>query len=187
MTDSIKKAIGGHHSSRMISDVWLTPPWILDALGAFDLDPCAAPEPRHRATAVRHISRPDDGLAADWDGRVWLNPPYSREAVRWITKLADHGRGTALVFARTETSWFVDQVWRRASALLFLHGRVRFLTADGTPYHDNAGAPSVLVAYGQHDADILAGSGLSGTYVPAWGYGPDLAGMTTGSSPRQED
>jgi len=166
-----KKAIGGHQSSCMLSDTWLTPPWILDALGDFDLDPCAAPLPRLRPTAARHITRPDNGLSATWHGRIWLNPPYSREAVRWITKLADHGEGTALVFARTETSWFVNQVWQRASSLLFLHGRVRFLTADGTPYHDNAGAPSVLAAYGQRDADILARCGLAGTYVPAWSNG----------------
>src|ERR1700753_3546750 len=95
-TEVIKKAIGGHHSSRMVSDTWLTPPWILDALGDFDLDPCAAPLPRHRPTAAEHITRPDDGLAADWHGPVWLDPPYSREAIRWITQLAARGRGTAL-------------------------------------------------------------------------------------------
>jgi hypothetical protein len=161
-----RRAYGGHHSSRMLSDVWLTPRWILDALGVFDLDPCAAPG---WPTAKRHILLPADGLAADWgEGRVFLNPPYSREAVKWIAKLADHGQGTALVFARTETAWFVDQVWRRASALLFLHGRVRFLLPDGTPYHDNAGAPSVLAAYGQADAEVLRGCSLPGSYVPGW-------------------
>lgn len=161
-------AIGGHHSSRMKSDTWLTPPWILDALGSFDLDPCAAPEPRLRDTAARHITRPDDGLAHTWAGRVWLNPPYSRQAVLWLDRLAEHNHGTALIFARTETSWFVNHIWARASALLFLHGRVRFLLADGTPYHDNAGAPSVLVAYGSYDAEVLATCGLAGTFVQGW-------------------
>src|SRR5437867_202275 len=59
--------MGGHQSSHMQTDVWLTPPHILAALGPFDLDPCAAPEPRPWPTAERHIALPDDGLAADWD------------------------------------------------------------------------------------------------------------------------
>ncbi|HUR07038.1 MAG TPA: DNA N-6-adenine-methyltransferase [Nonomuraea sp.] len=152
----------------MISDTWLTPPEILAALGPFDLDPCAAPEPRPWPTAVRHISRPDDGLAAEWSGRVWLNPPYRREAVSWIARLAEHATGTALVFARTETAWFVDQVWRRATALLFLHGRVHFHRADGSRSTDNAGAPSVLAAYGTEDAARLADCRLDGSFVLGW-------------------
>jgi hypothetical protein len=163
-----RRAIGGHHSARMITDTWLTPRWILDPLGRFDLDPCAAPDPRLWPTAARHITRPDNGLTQPWAGRVWLNPPYSREAVRWLARLADHGHGTGLIFARTETTWFQRQVWQRATGLLFLAGRVRFLLADGSEYHDNAGAPSVLVAYGRTDADVLAGSGLPGVYVSAW-------------------
>jgi hypothetical protein len=160
-----------HQSSRMISDTWLTPQPILDALGSFDLDPCAAPEPRPWPTAARMVSKPDDGLSVEWHGRVWLNPPYSREAVKWIRRLADHGTGMALVFARTETSWFVDTVWNRATALLFLHGRVHFHRADGSRSVDNAGAPSVLVAYGEADAAVLESSGLSGTFVRIPGLG----------------
>lgn len=158
-------AMGGHQSARMDSDTWLTPPDILAALGDFDLDPCAAPEPRPWPTAARHICRPADGLAEPWAGRVWLNPPYSREAVRWLQRLAAHGSGTALVFARTETSWFVETVWRRASAVLFLHGRLHFHRGDGVRAAANAGAPSCLVAYGSPDADRLEVSGLAGTYV----------------------
>lgn len=165
--------MGGRQSSRMLTDVWLTPPHILDALGAFDLDPCAASEPRPWPTAARHIALPDDGLSAPWNGRVWLNPPYGREARTWIARLADHGYGTALTFARTETSWFVNHVWRRASGLLFLHGRVRFCRVDGQAA-DNAGAPSVLVAYGAIDARQLASCGLVGSYVP----GPVLTPVT---------
>ncbi|MBF6272290.1 adenine methyltransferase [Nocardia sp. 852002-51101_SCH5132738] len=159
--------MGGHQSARMVTDVWLTPPEILAALGPFDLDPCAAPDspaqPRPWATAARHICLPEDGLAADWAGRVWLNPPYSREAVKWIARLADHGTGTALVFARTETSWFVEHVWKRASLLLFLDGRIHFHRPDGTRASENAGAPSVLAAYGPEDAQRLHTCGLEGT------------------------
>lgn len=104
------RAMGSHHSARADTTTWLTPPHITNALGAFDLDPCAAPSPRPWPTAARHIELPEDGLAADWDGRVWLNPPYSFAAWKWLAKLAEHGRGTALVFARTETAGFVSEV-----------------------------------------------------------------------------
>jgi hypothetical protein len=96
--------MGSYESAAMRSDVWLTPPEILDALG--DLDPCAAPEPRPWSTARLHYWTPrHNGLLEPWRGRVWLNPPYSREAVRWLRRMAAHGDGIALTFARTETTW----------------------------------------------------------------------------------
>lgn len=156
------RTMGSHQSQRAGSTTWLTPPHIIAALGEFDLDPCGAPG---WVTARRHIILPDDGLAAEWVGRVWLNPPYSSEAWVWLDKLAAHGKGTALVFARTETAGFVDQVWRKATPLLFLHGRLHFHHADGTRARANSGAPSVLVAYGERDARALVDSGLPGTFV----------------------
>lgn len=156
------KGMGGHQSSHAQTTTWLTPPHVLDALGHFDLAPCAHPDWN---TADAHICLPDDGLAAEWTGRIWLNPPYGRDTWAWLDKLAEHGRGTALIFARTETTGFVSQVWRRASALLFLHGRLRFHTPNGAPSAANAGAPSVLVAYGPGDAAILAECDLAGTFV----------------------
>jgi hypothetical protein len=157
--------MGAHQSARMLTDTWLTPPEILASLGPFDLDPCAAPDPRPWPTAARHITRPADGLLAEWAGRVWLNPPYGPQTGQWLARLAGHGRGTALVFARTETTWFASAVWGRASGALFLHGRIHFCRPDGTRAPDNAGAPSVLVAYGEDDARLLRGCGLDGTFV----------------------
>lgn len=168
----MRRTMGSHHSSRMVTDVWLTPRRVLDALGSFDLDPCAAPPPRPWPTAARHICLPQDGLSAPWEGRVWLNPPYSREAVRWLDRIVEHGRGTALVFARTETEWFVRTVWSAASAVRFVHGRLTFCRADGSPAGANSGAPSVLVAYGDTDAEVLRVADIAGgTYV-------DLRGIT---------
>lgn len=158
--------MGSHHSQRAQTTTWLTPPHILAALGEFDLDPCSAPDPKPWPTARQHLTLPTDGLAAEWSGRVWLNPPYSAAAYAWLAKLAAHGRGTALVFARTETAGFVSEVWSKASALLFIHGRLHFHHADGRRAQANAGAPSVLVAYGQDDAWVLSSCGLDGTYVP---------------------
>lgn len=159
------KAMGGHQSARMGTDIWLTPRHILDALGPFDLDPCSAPNPSLWPTAAEHYTLPTDGLAEPWHGRVWLNPPYGMRAWRWLGRLAEHGQGTALIFARTETAGFVEQVWGKASGILFLHGRLHFHYPTGERAKANSGAPSCLVAYGAHEVDQLTKCGLAGTVV----------------------
>jgi len=162
--------IGSHASPvRGATDVWLTPPHIIDALGPFDLDPCAAPEPRPWPTAARHITLPDDGLLHDWEGFVWCNPPYGPETWRWLRRLAAHpGGGIALIFARTETEGFVREVWGKADAILFLEGRLWFHHPDGSRASGNSGGPSCLVGYGMRAAVRLAGNALRGAYVNGW-------------------
>ena len=155
-------AMGSHQSARAGSTTWLTPLEVVRACGHFDMDPCAFPG---WPTADRLVSLPEDGLSVPWEGRIWLNPPYGSEVWTWLARLAEHGRGTALIFARTETEGFVREVWGKASALLFLHGRLHFHHPDGTRAHANAGAPSVLVAYGAEDARMLATTSLPGTWV----------------------
>jgi len=155
-------AMGAHHSARSGSGVWLTPGYITDALGPFDLDPCGHQD---WPTARNLICPPRDGLNEPWEGRAFVNPPYDNVGA-WLARLADHGDGIALVFARTETAWFVDQVWNRADAVRFLHGRLHFHYPDGRRSDMNAGAPSVLVAYGLGNARILRDSTIPGTYLP---------------------
>ncbi|MGH9065939.1 MAG: DNA N-6-adenine-methyltransferase [Acidimicrobiales bacterium] len=155
--------IGSHQSARRATDEWLTPPHILAALGSFDLDPCAATD-RPWPTAETHIAIEHDGLGAPWHGRVWLNPPYS-EIAPWMARMAAHGEGTALVFARCETAWWFASIWPAASAILFLQGRLTFCRPDGTPAPANSGGPSALVAYGDQDAEVLRTCGLAGTWV----------------------
>lgn len=162
------RGIGGHQSARMGKDEWLTPPWLLERLGEFDLDPCS-PIVRPWDTAKRHYSVRDNGLTQPWSGRVWLNPPYGLEAARWLQRLADHGDGIALIFARTETEMFFAQVWDRADALLFLRGRLYFHHVDGRRADANGGAPSVLIAYGQRNVDCLHAAAELGAYVPLRG------------------
>nr|WP_255599547.1 phage N-6-adenine-methyltransferase [Afifella sp. IM 167] len=153
----------------------MTPPHVLAALGPFDLDPCAAPEPRPWPTATHHFveapGEDGDGLAREWFGRVFLNPPYARSVIgNWMAKMAAHGRGggrgIALVFARTDTAWFQRDVFGGADAALFLEGRLYFHHPDGRRARANAGAASVLAAYGRNDADLLACCGLAGRFAP---------------------
>lgn len=166
------RAMGSHQSHDAETHTWLTPPHIIEALGPFDLDPCAAPEPRPWPTARVHWNRDDNSLNREWTGRVWLNPPYGPKAqiAPWMRRMAAHGLGTALIFARTETAIFFETVWNAATAVMFFKGRLCFHRPDGTlPRADqgggNAGAPSVLIAYGETDADRLRNCGLPGQFL----------------------
>lgn len=159
-----RRAIGSHESHSGGTDEWLTPPELLKAIGPFDLDPCSPGDRRPWDTATRHFSLEDDGLRQKWEGRVWLNPPYS-QAARWLARLADHNQGTALIFARTETDMWFEHVWPKASGLLFCRRRLNFHYVSGKRAKANSGAPSVLVAYGETDAAMLASGVWPGHYV----------------------
>lgn len=148
-----RRAMGAHESHSGGTDEWLTPPELIAALGPFDLDPCS-PIVRPWPTAARHYTIEDDGLRQPWEGRIWLNPPYAHVG-KWLSRLAGHGTGTALIFARTETRVWFTHVWPRAHAVMFLRGRLNFHYVDGRRSKANAGAPSALIAYGERDAQIL--------------------------------
>ena len=163
--------MGSHQSAAMLKDEWLTPPEIIDALGPFDLDPCA-PVNRPWPMAQCHYTIEDDGLKRTWRGRVWLNPPYGRETGKWLARLADHGQGTALIFARTETTMFVEHVWKKANAVMFISGRLHFHHANGVRARANSGAPSCLVTYGKFDTEMLESAVdvgvIDGVFVKNW-------------------
>ena len=161
----MSKGIGGHQRAfRGKTNEWLTPPNIITALGEFDLDPCS-PVVRPWDTAKKHYHIEDDGLAQKWEGRVWLNPPYGNEAEDWLKRLAEHGNGIALIFARTETAMFFDWCWNKANSMLFLKGRLFFHTVDGARAKHNGGAPSVLIAYGASNTAALEASKIEGQMV----------------------
>lgn len=160
------QGIGGHTLPNKGADViWLTGPEILQPLGTFDLDPCAAPSPRPWSTALEHIELPDDGLDLPWHGRVWLNPPYDEHLGDWMQRMAAHRVGIALTFARTEIEIWQRWIWPYAHSVLFIAGRLYFHFPDGTRAKGNAGGPSALIAYSAKDSDILWLSGISGAFV----------------------
>lgn len=151
--------------------VWLTPRDILESLGPFDLDPCAAPSPRPWPTAVQHIEPPQCGLSAEWHGRVWLNPPFGDQTWPWVEKLAKHGNGIALTFARTETVGFQDWIWAKADAVMFLRSRPYFRRPDGSRAPGNSGGPICLSAFGENNVAALERSGLKGAIVRSMNAG----------------
>ncbi len=132
------------------SPEWYTPPEVLalveKTLGVIDLDPCCNSIGEPNVNAVNHFKQADNGLSADWNGRVYMNPPYGRGIEVWVEKLvAEYMSGNvseaiALVPARVDTDWFRKF---RDYAICFIDGRLRF---SG---HENAAPfPSAVVYLG---------------------------------------
>jgi len=153
----------------MGSDDWITPKFILDELGTFDLDPCSS-STQPWPTAKTMLTKEDDGLSSPWFGRVFLNPPYGQETWKWLKRLSEHNNGTALIFARTETEMFFNYVWGKCSSILFLKGRLHFHYPNGTRAKFNSGAPSCLVSYDhqttQPNTQKLAEANIPGALIP---------------------
>jgi phage N-6-adenine-methyltransferase len=138
-----------HESSHNESTEWYTPPEVFDALGLhFDLDPCSPGEGRSFVPAEAHYTKDDDGLAQEWTGTVWMNPPYGSQTPAWMRKLADHGDGIALVFARTDPKW-AQEALASADAVCFIASRVKFFKGNTSDRGGTPGAGSMLLAYGE--------------------------------------
>jgi hypothetical protein len=157
--------LGSHQQSVGRSQNHITPRWIIEALGPFDLDPCAAdPRPWDCAT----VNWTTHGLDRKWVGLTYLNPPFDRYIVgRWIARLGEHNNGIALLHARTEAAWF-EPIWRHAAAVLFMADRIKFCRPDGSEQPANSGAPPVLVAFGDEALARLRRCGIAGALVTGW-------------------
>jgi hypothetical protein len=108
--------------------------------GLADLDPCHDPTGLTLARTNYDVRRGHDGLALPWRGKVFLNPPYSlpapwleRAARLWSRGLAET---LAIVNVQSGARYWHKWVWKRASAICFLEGRVAFLHG-GKPENGN--------------------------------------------------
>jgi phage N-6-adenine-methyltransferase len=141
--EAVQNRMGVHYSSE--SPDWSTPQDLFDELNrefAFDVDVCATPE---TAKCAKFFTEQADGLAQDWLGTCFMNPPYGDGIGRWVRKAHESGaNGTTvvcLVPGRIDTAWWWD--YCRFGEVRILRGRLRFGGGDtGAPF------PSVVVIFG---------------------------------------
>jgi hypothetical protein len=157
--------LGSHQTTVGKSQVHITPKWIIDRLGPFELDPCPAPRPWD--CAATNITEAQDGLSVPWRGLVYLNPPDRYQVAAWIQRLADHGNGITLLHARTEAAWF-EPIWQSADAILFMADRIKFCRPDGSEQPANSGAPPLLAAFGAEAVARIERSKIAGALVTGW-------------------
>ena len=137
------------------TDVWITPKWIIDAIGISDLDPCGwLPYGKPLVqTAVKYFSEADNGLAQDWSPykTVFVNFPYSK-SYEWMTKCAlEAKKGCEIIvlcFVRSETKTWQHNV-NTATGINLMNKRVKFLTSDGI-VKGNGNCPSCLISWGEN-------------------------------------
>src|SRR5262249_39764274 len=108
-TEARVVTLGSHQRSIGETQNHITPKWIMDKSGPYDLDPAAA-DPRPWDCA--QVNWSCNGLDRPWFGSVYLNPPFNRyEVGEWIARLAQHNCGITLLHARVEAGWF-EPCWR---------------------------------------------------------------------------
>lgn len=140
----------------MANDELYTPKHIFDALGVeFDLDVCAPVGGVDWIPAKKSFSQVDDGLAQDWYGRVWMNPPFS-QATKWVDKWLNHGDGFALV-VYSKSAWF-NRLWNSSAQGISLPSNIKFITTENKPF--SIWMPVGLWAMGETNITALKNSNL---------------------------
>lgn len=130
------------------TDQWATPQELFDDLDSiyhFTLDVCASD---WNAKCDRYFDEEQNGLAQEWVGTCWMNPPYGRTIKEWVKKAYESaGNGTTVVClipARTDTAWWHDYVMK--GDITFLRGRVKFVSQTNDK-DQSAPFPSAIVVF----------------------------------------
>ena len=143
----LREKKSAHVANNSGNNEWYTPPEYVEAaryvMGDIDLDPASSSVANGIVKAATFYTQDDDGLAYDWCGRVWMNPPYASHLIgRFVDKLVKHIKqggvpeACVLVNNATETGWF-NELLDAAACACFIRGRVKFLDVEGNP----SGAP----------------------------------------------
>ena len=117
-------------------DEWGTPREYIElaraVMGGIDLDPASCEFAQRTVKADRFFTKDDDGLAQLWTGRVWLNPPYSRELMdKFVTKICEEylagsvTEAIVLSLNRTDTRWF-NMLASFSTCFCLTNGRIHF-------------------------------------------------------------
>lgn len=153
-------------------DEWYTPPHVIHAIktamGGIDLDPASCEAAQRTVGAAHHYTREDDGLSRAWSGRVFVNPPYTKQAGfrnpqhAWLQKAAESATTgdldvcVCLVQPSVCSQYWHKWVWPRATAVLFFRGRLAFLDGRTEALEPAKGnrADSCLIIYSDPDIHL---------------------------------
>jgi phage N-6-adenine-methyltransferase len=135
------------------TDLWATPQDFFDKLNSafrFEVDVCALPE---NAKCASYYTPEQDGLAQEWRGTLWMNPPYGREIGAWVQKayesaLNNGATVVCLLPARVDTRWWHDYCAK--GEVHFVRGRLKF---GGSP--NSAPFPCAVVVFRPRVVDCL--------------------------------
>jgi len=105
-------------------------------MGSIDLDPASNALAQNIVKADKYYTLEDDGLKHEWEGNIFLNPPYSHpEIVYFVDKLLNvlqNGQQAILLTNNNTDTNFFHRAAKRASAICFTKGRINFHKPDGS-------------------------------------------------------
>lgn len=144
-----------HVANNSGENEWYTPAKYIqlarEAMGTIDLDPASCELANQTVAADMYFTAQQNGLARDWRGNVWLNPPYAQPLIaqfaeKVINELQRIEQACVLVNNATDTAW-MQLLLKHCDAACFIRGRVKFIDKEGNP----SGAPlqgQVILYYG---------------------------------------
>jgi ParB family chromosome partitioning protein len=149
---------------------WYTPAEYIEmarnVMGGIDLDPASCDEANETIKADRYYTKQDSGLNYGWSGRVWLNPPYSRDLMSaFIEKLHEEYQEGAVSQAvivahnNTDTKWF-QRLAQVSSVICFPKKRIRFYRDEDLAAPTNGQAFFYLGDFGDSFAEIFGAIGI---------------------------
>jgi ParB family chromosome partitioning protein len=115
---------------------WYTPAEIVslarEVMQNIDLDPASCETANEVVKAAEFYDAEQDGLSLDWQGRVWMNPPYAAGLVgEFAAKLLAEmdaervSEACVLVNNATETRWF-QSLAEQCDSICFPRSRIKF-------------------------------------------------------------
>ena len=121
----------GRHSQRdPLKDEQYTPKWMFDHMGIeFDLDVAAPIEHKDHVPASNRLTVIEDGLAQEWIGRVWCNPPFSSPKP-WVSKFIAHANGILLAPIGSNGHW-VTELFNSEARVRLLEPTMKFVDKEG--------------------------------------------------------
>ena len=135
---------------------WYTPSALVELVrsamgGPVDTDPASCETAQGWIQAARWFGEEEDGLAQEWAGRTWINPPFKPAVIKqFAAKLLgelDAGRVTHCCWlspTNNADTAAMQALMARASAVCLLAGRVKFIAGDDGREQGTAWATMVL-------------------------------------------
>lgn len=128
---------------------WSTPQDLFDRLNSvfnFDIDLAAADD---TAKCKKYYTEEDDAFKYEWNEKnAYINPPYGRYQIKWIERASEqsikyNNTIVMLIPARPDTKAWQNVIFKSASTICFIKGRLKFGNSK-----DSAPFPSALIVFG---------------------------------------
>jgi len=143
LREALRAIVGGvsHSDFPPGSEQWFTPAGYIEraraVMGRIDLDPASCKQAQKTVQAKAYYSVAQNGLRQKWQGRVFMNPPFSASKIGlFVGKLLDEyqaGNVTEAILltnSQTDARWF-GEIAKHASAICFAQPRIKFVQPDG--------------------------------------------------------